>query len=215
MNIVLMFSHVWLFKTPWTVGHLPPLSMEFFQASTGEQVAISSSRGSSRPRGSFWTQESNLRLLCFLHEQAYSLPLVSPGKLFLDFQINSIDLYPFLSISPCTGIQGYSFLSRTLIKFSHLLKTNKTETASTFHCLQFKLVRLHFKALSDLASTCFSRFISRSSSSPMLCCSQSRHLDVSLTHHEWFYFLNCPYSVLFYLFLISWLQPFFKMPPHS
>ena len=95
MNIVLMFSHVWLFETPWTVGHLPPLSMEFFQASTGEQVAISSSRGSSRPRGSFWTQESNLRLLCFLHEQAYSLPLVSPGKLFLDFQINSIDLYIF------------------------------------------------------------------------------------------------------------------------
>ena len=48
MNIVLMFSHVWLFETPWTVDHLTPLSMEFFQASTLEQVAISYSRGSSR-----------------------------------------------------------------------------------------------------------------------------------------------------------------------
>ena len=56
------------------------------------------------------------------------------------------------------------FLKQNSNNFSHLLKTNKTETASTFHCLQFKLVRLHFKALSDLASTCFSRFISHYSS---------------------------------------------------
>ena len=35
--------------TPWTVGHLTPLSLEFFQASIVEQVAISYSRGSSGP----------------------------------------------------------------------------------------------------------------------------------------------------------------------
>ena len=41
---------------PWTVEFQAPLSVEFFQARILEQVAISSSRESSRPRD--WTQVS-------------------------------------------------------------------------------------------------------------------------------------------------------------
>ena len=44
-------SHVQLFVTPWTVAHQAPLSMASLQARILEWVAISSSRGSSRPRG--------------------------------------------------------------------------------------------------------------------------------------------------------------------
>ena len=36
--------------TPWTVAHQAPLSMGFFQARILEWIAISFSRGSSRPR---------------------------------------------------------------------------------------------------------------------------------------------------------------------
>ena len=45
----LMFSHVWLFVTPWTVGHQAPLSMKFSKQEYW-WVAISYSRGSSWPR---------------------------------------------------------------------------------------------------------------------------------------------------------------------
>ena len=49
------FSHVRLFATPWTVAYQDSLSMGFsihgiFQARLLEWVAISFSRGSSRPR---------------------------------------------------------------------------------------------------------------------------------------------------------------------
>ena len=47
---VLPLSHVRLFVTPWTVAYQAPLSMIFFQARVLEWVAISFSRGSSRPR---------------------------------------------------------------------------------------------------------------------------------------------------------------------
>ena len=44
-------SHVWLFETPWTVAYQAPPSVHgIFQARALECVAISSSRGSSRPR---------------------------------------------------------------------------------------------------------------------------------------------------------------------
>ena len=43
-------SHVQLFATPWTVAYQAPRSMGFFQARVLEWVAISFSRGSSRPR---------------------------------------------------------------------------------------------------------------------------------------------------------------------
>ena len=51
-------SRVWLFVTPWTVAHQPPLSMGILQARILEWVAISSSRGSSQPRD--WTQVSHI-----------------------------------------------------------------------------------------------------------------------------------------------------------
>ena len=46
---VCMLNHVQLFGTPWTVAHLAPLSMGFFQARILEWVAISFPRGSSWP----------------------------------------------------------------------------------------------------------------------------------------------------------------------
>ena len=52
-----MLSHVRLFKNPWTVAHLAPLSLGILQARILERVAISFSRGI------FPTQRSNLGLL--------------------------------------------------------------------------------------------------------------------------------------------------------
>ena len=47
-------SCVWLFATPQTVTYQAPLSMGFFQARILEWVAISFSRGSSKPRDWTW-----------------------------------------------------------------------------------------------------------------------------------------------------------------
>ena len=47
---VYVLSHAWLFVTPWTIACQSPLSMGFFQAKILDQVAISSSKGSSQPR---------------------------------------------------------------------------------------------------------------------------------------------------------------------
>ena len=44
-----MLSRVWFFATPWTVAHQTPLSIELFRQEH-VWVAISSSRGPSRPR---------------------------------------------------------------------------------------------------------------------------------------------------------------------
>ena len=49
-------NSVWPFATPWTVARQAPLSMGVFQARILEQVAISSSRGSSQPKD--WTHVS-------------------------------------------------------------------------------------------------------------------------------------------------------------
>ena len=51
-------SHVRLFVTPWTVACQAPLSMGILQARILQWVAISSSRGSSRPRD--WTWVSHI-----------------------------------------------------------------------------------------------------------------------------------------------------------
>ena len=45
-----LLSRVQLFSIPWTVACLAPLSIGILQAGILEWVAISSSRGSSRPR---------------------------------------------------------------------------------------------------------------------------------------------------------------------
>ena len=63
-------SHVWLFVTPWTIGHQAPLSMGLSQERILEWVAIPFSRGPSRP-----TDGSNLHLLHLLNWQTDYLPL--------------------------------------------------------------------------------------------------------------------------------------------
>ena len=67
-------SPVRLFVTPWTVPHQNPLSMEFSRRIL-EWVAM------PLLQGIFPTQGSNPCLLCLLHWQADSLPLVPPGML--------------------------------------------------------------------------------------------------------------------------------------
>ena len=54
----LSLSCVWLFATPWTVAHQALLSMGILQGRRLEWVAMSSSRGSSQPRG--WTRVSHI-----------------------------------------------------------------------------------------------------------------------------------------------------------
>ena len=52
-------SHIWLFAVPWTIACLRGPSVHgIFQARLLEWVAISSFRGSSRPRG--WTHLSSV-----------------------------------------------------------------------------------------------------------------------------------------------------------
>ena len=62
-----LISRVQLFVTPWTVAHQVPLPVEF-----------------SLLQGIFPTQGSDLHLLCLLHWQADSLPLVPPGTTLKD-----------------------------------------------------------------------------------------------------------------------------------
>ena len=71
---MLVFSHVWLFVTLWTVACQAPLSMGFFQARILEWVASSSSRGSSQSR------DQTHGLLYLLHWPAGSLPLSHLGS---------------------------------------------------------------------------------------------------------------------------------------
>ena len=52
--VLTCFSHVHLFVTPWTVTWQAPLSMGFLQARILEWVAISLSKGTSRPRDLTW-----------------------------------------------------------------------------------------------------------------------------------------------------------------
>ena len=48
--IVLVFSHVWLFESPWAIAHQAPLSMGVLQARILEWVTMPWSRASSQPR---------------------------------------------------------------------------------------------------------------------------------------------------------------------
>ena len=62
------------FATPWTVAHQAPLSLGF---SGQEETGVGSHL---LFQGIFLTQGVNLSLLCLLHWQASSLPLVPRGK---------------------------------------------------------------------------------------------------------------------------------------
>ena len=66
------FSHVWLFATLQTVAHQASLSMGFYK-NTGVGCFVILQE-------IFSTQGLNPHLLCLLHWQASSLPLVLPGK---------------------------------------------------------------------------------------------------------------------------------------
>ena len=68
-----LLSRVRLSVTPWTVARQPPLSMGFSGKNTGVGCHF-------LLQGIFLTQGSNPRLLCLLHWQMGSLPLVPPGK---------------------------------------------------------------------------------------------------------------------------------------
>ena len=48
--VLIRFSRVQLFATPWTVAHQTPLSKGILQARVLELVAMPSSRGPSQPR---------------------------------------------------------------------------------------------------------------------------------------------------------------------
>ena len=67
------FSRVPVFAALWTVACQTFLPMGFFRQEywSGCHALL---------QGIFLTQESNLHLLCLLHWQGSSLPLVSPGK---------------------------------------------------------------------------------------------------------------------------------------
>ena len=70
---LLRFSHVQCFATLWTVAHQAPMSMGFPGKNTGVGCHF-------LLQGIFLTQESNPHLLCLLHWQGGSLPLVPPGR---------------------------------------------------------------------------------------------------------------------------------------
>ena len=69
------FSCVRHFASLWTVAHQAPLSMGYSEQEYWE-------RGYTLLQGIFWAQGSNPLLLCLLHWQAGSLPLVPPEKLW-------------------------------------------------------------------------------------------------------------------------------------
>ena len=67
------FRRVWLCATLWTVVHQAPLSLEFYSKNIGVGCHF-------LLQGIFLTQESIWCLLCLLHWQMGSLPLVPLGK---------------------------------------------------------------------------------------------------------------------------------------
>ena len=68
-----VFSHGQLFATPWTIAHQVPLSMGFSRQEYWSGLPFP-------PLGDIPDQGLNLHLLCLLHWQVDSLPLVPPGK---------------------------------------------------------------------------------------------------------------------------------------
>ena len=72
-NVLSHSSPIRLFATPWTVAPQAPLSVGFSRQEYWSGLLCP-------PLGIFLTQEWNPCLLCLLHWQAGSLPLVPPGK---------------------------------------------------------------------------------------------------------------------------------------
>ena len=91
---------VWLFVTLWTVAHL--LGSSGTGDSPGKNTRVSCH---TILQEIFPTQWSNLHLLCLLHWQAGSLPLVPPGKPYTCNRIQSF-------FSTTLGLKPRSFHSR-------------------------------------------------------------------------------------------------------
>ena len=70
---VKLLSRVRLFVTPWTVAYEAPLSMGFSRQEYWSGVPCP-------PAGDLPDQGSNPSLLCLLHWQVSTLPLMLPGK---------------------------------------------------------------------------------------------------------------------------------------
>ena len=68
------FCHVWLFGTLWTIARQAPFSVGFSRQEYWSGLLL------CFLQGIFPTQVSNSHLLCLLHWQAGSYPLVPPGK---------------------------------------------------------------------------------------------------------------------------------------
>ena len=99
------FSHVHFFVTPWTVARQAPLSVGMLQARIQEWVAMSFSRGSSRPRD--WTHASCVSYIAggFFTTGPLEKPKLANPKIFMlcclaiptETQIKAlIEVYPSL-----------------------------------------------------------------------------------------------------------------------
>ena len=98
MWVVSHFSCVWLFAILWTIACQAPLSMGCSRQDTGVDYH-------AFLRGIFLTHESNPHLLCPLHWQAGSLPLVPLGKpssnfflLIVEHTSMCIHVYPHCTV---------------------------------------------------------------------------------------------------------------------
>ena len=77
------FSHVWLFVTPWTIAHQDLMSMGFSRWEYWRGLPYLHPGDLPYPGikpMSLMSPASNPSLLCLLHWQVGSLPLVLPGK---------------------------------------------------------------------------------------------------------------------------------------
>ena len=128
---VKLFSSVWLFATPWTVARQAPPSMGFFRQEYWSGVAISFSRGSSRPRNLTWvshspvrlctlwaTREANLRWNENLYENMYALKVCESFGFFKkhDLALN----YLFLSFS--TMSNRWPFCKKNDVKLFQIIE---------------------------------------------------------------------------------------------
>ena len=89
-SICKSLSRVQLFKTPWTLAHLAPLSVGILQARILEWVAMPSSRGSSQPRDRiFISSVSYIGRRVLYHYSHLGSPLVAHTNLKLYSEENS------------------------------------------------------------------------------------------------------------------------------
>ena len=112
MLVLSHFTHVWLFATLWTVAHQAPLFLGF-----SRQEYWSGLPGP--PQGIFPTQGLNSCLLCLLHWQAGSLPLV------LSINKNKVKRFINVEIKEHMSIQPLGQKRNQKGNLKNYLKTNK------------------------------------------------------------------------------------------